>query len=66
MGRLRARRIDSRQGGRGCGLAGLFLDLVDALDEEEDMQGDFRGGGAEVGELASDMSEAAAVALAEL
>ena len=39
-------------GGRGCGLARLFLDPVDALDEEEDGQCDFGGSGAEVGELA--------------
>jgi hypothetical protein len=31
-------------GGRGCGLAGLFLNLVDPLDEEEDGQRDFGGG----------------------
>ena len=47
-------------------MAGLRLDLVNALDGEQYGQRDFGGGWAEVGELAPGVGEAAAVAQAEL
>ena len=46
-------------------MAGLGFDLIDALEVEENRKSDLGGGGAEVGELAADVGEAAAVAQAE-
>ena len=40
----------------------MGFDLIDALEVEENRKSDLGGGGAEVGELAADVGEAAAVA----
>ena len=53
----------------GCGgtcLAGLFFDVVDALDVKEDGQGDFGASVPEVGKFAPSVGKAASVAEAVL
>ena len=49
-----------------CNLAGLFLNLVNEPDEEGYVEGDLRDCGTKVGELVSDMSEAAAMSQGEI
>jgi hypothetical protein len=53
-------------GGWRGGLAGLLFDVIDALDVEQDGDGDFGGGFPEIGKLAAGVGEAAGVAEAVL
>ena len=53
-------------GGWRGGLAGLLFDVIDALDVEQDGDGDFGGCFPEVGELAAGVGEAAGVAIGRI